>query len=73
MHHILTNFGVILICLGIFGFAYKYYPYKTEQNVAELGPLKIQSEHSQFVYIPPLLSGLSVAAGLLLFVLGRKR
>lgn len=67
---IVSLIGALLIVLGIIGFSYKYYTYTTNEKVAEIGPIKVTAEKEKAVVIPPVLSGLSVAAGIILIVVG---
>lgn len=73
MRGMTTIVGVILILLGIAGFAYQGYTYNTPEKVAEIGGLKLTADTEKVVYVPPILSGGCIVAGLLLVVVGRMR
>lgn len=62
--------GVILIVLGIIALAYQGYTYTTREEVLDLGGLKVTSEAQHTVWLPPVLGGLAVAAGILLVIIG---
>ncbi len=65
MRNSLIIIGILLVCFGLFGLVYEYFPYKTETNVAVLGPLHVETQRSKYIFIPPLLSGLSITAGII--------
>jgi hypothetical protein len=72
MRYLAIIIGVLLVGFGIFGLAHEYYPYKTETNTAQIGPVELQTEHSKYIYIPPLASGISIAAGIIFLVIARR-
>jgi len=72
MRYLLIIIGILFIGFGIFGLAHEYYPYKTETNVAKIGPIELETEHSKYIYISPLLSGISITAGILFLVVARQ-
>lgn len=73
MKSTISLIGIVLIILGIVGFSYRYYTYTTEENVAQIGPLKVTAEKEKTIVISPLLSGVSLAAGIILVIWGRSR
>lgn len=66
----LTMFGVVLILLGLVGFAVPVFTTQQTKDVANIGDLKIQTTDSTFHAIPPLLSGGAVALGVVLLGAG---
>ncbi|HXH54967.1 MAG TPA: DUF3185 domain-containing protein [Gammaproteobacteria bacterium] len=68
----ITNItGIILIVLGILSFAYQGFSYTTQKKVAEIGDLKITADTEKTISFPPVLGGLSIAAGIALVVITR--
>ncbi|MGI9115628.1 MAG: DUF3185 domain-containing protein [Chthoniobacterales bacterium] len=65
--------GIILIIVGIIGFAYGGLDWSTKKKDAQLGPVEVShSEHHGFA-VPPVLSGLLVVGGIVLLVAGARR
>jgi hypothetical protein len=71
--NLISIIGVILLIIGIVGFSYKYFTYNTQENVATIGSLNITAEKQKVVFISPELSGLSIAAGIILVIIGTRR
>lgn len=63
--------GIILILIGSVTMVYRSFPYNTKENVVALGPLQMQATEQKNVYIDPVLSGLSIVAGLLLVLVAK--
>ncbi len=66
----MKGIGIILVILGLIGFALGGFSYTTEEEVLDLGELEVETEETQSVQIPPLASGAAVAVGLALIVAG---
>ncbi|MDX1900869.1 MAG: DUF3185 domain-containing protein [Gammaproteobacteria bacterium] len=71
MKTIMTVIGIILILFGLCTLGYRGYTYKTQEKIAEIGNVQITQEQNKTVQIPPILSGLSLVAGIVLVVAGR--
>ena len=69
----LAIIGVVLIILGIVALAYQGITYTTREKVIDLGPLKASVEKEKTIPLPPLLGGLTVAAGVFLVWVGSRR
>ncbi|GAC1649426.1 MAG: hypothetical protein NVS4B3_06470 [Gemmatimonadaceae bacterium] len=67
-----TLIGIILIVLGILGFAYQGITYTQHKDVVRIGPIEATAEQRQTVPISPLVSGLAVVAGVALVVAVRR-
>jgi len=64
--------GVLLIALGAAGFVYKSFSYKSEETVAQIGPLKATAETEKNIAIPDVLSIISIIAGVLVIAIGSR-
>lgn len=64
--------GIILVLIGVFSLGYEGFTYSKEENVAQIGDVKITAEHDKKVTFPPYLGGVALAAGLVLVYMGRK-
>ena len=71
MKGIVNIVGIILICVGIVCLAYQGISYTQKEKVAEIGSIEVTSDTKKVVYFPPMLGGLSLAAGIVLVVVGR--
>lgn len=69
----LSIIGVILIVLGIFVASYQTLTYKKQEQIAQIGDVKITTDADKTVNFPPYLGGLTIAAGLVLVLVGRKK
>jgi len=69
----MTNLaGILLIVFGAVTLAYHGFTYTKPEKVAQIGPLEVTSNTEKTVYFPPILSGLCLAAGIVLVVVGRR-
>jgi hypothetical protein len=68
-----TIIAVILIVLGIAALAYQGITYTTHESVVDIGPLKVTSEKSRTLPLPPIVGAVALAGGIALLVVGRKK
>jgi hypothetical protein len=68
-----TLLAVILIALGIAAFAYQGITYTTREKVVDLGPLKVTTEKSNTIPLPPIVGAVALVGGIVLLVMGRKQ
>jgi uncharacterized membrane protein YidH (DUF202 family) len=67
-----TLVGIVLIIMGIAGFAMGGISFTHEKKDVDLGPLQISHKQKQTLPISPLLSTLSLVAGVGLVVVGAR-
>ncbi len=67
-----TIVGIILIIIGIIGFAIGGFSFTHEKQDAKIGPLNIEHKETSTVPIPPILSGIALVGGIALVVVGAK-
>lgn len=60
--------GIALIVLGIAGFAINEISFSTTEQVADVGPVEVQTENQRSIPIGPFVSGAVVLAGVGLMV-----
>ena len=58
--------GILLVVLGILGFIFGGISWTETEQVADIGPLEIETEQEETLPIGPLASGVAVVAGLVL-------
>lgn len=67
-----TIVGILLIVLGIVGFATGGFTFHHEKKDVDMGPLQVSHDQKKTVPIPSILSGISLIAGLGLVVVGAR-
>ncbi len=67
-----TLVGIILIVVGIIGFAVGGFSFTHEHQDAKIGPLDIEHKQTSTVPIPPILSGIALVGGIALVVVGAR-
>ena len=65
--------GVVLILLGAFALYYRGIPYTKKENVMQIGTLKAEVQTKEVYEIHPAISGLVLAGGVVLVVLGVRK
>ena len=65
--------GVILIVLGIVGFALGGFSFTHEKQDAKVGPVEISHKSTKTVPIPPVLSGIALVGGIALVAVGVRK
>ena len=65
--------GIILIIVGIIGFAYGGLGWNTEKKDAQLGPIEIKHQEKHGINFQPVLSGLCLVGGIVLVVVGSRQ
>lgn len=67
-----TIIGIVLILLGIIGFAVGGFSFTHEKKDVDLGPLQVSHEQKKTVPIPPILSGIALVGGIALVAVGAR-
>ncbi len=67
-----TVIGLVLIVIGIVGFAVGGFSFTHQKQDAKLGPIDISHKQTESVPIPPILSGIALVGGIALVVVGVK-
>jgi hypothetical protein len=65
--------GIILILIGIIGFAYGGLGWTTEKKDAQLGPLEIKHTEDHGISFPPIVSGICLVGGIVLVAIGTRK
>ena len=65
--------GIILIIVGIIGFAYGGLGWNTQKKDAQLGPIEITHREKHGIDFPPILSGICLVGGIALVIVGSRQ
>ena len=63
----------VLIALGIVALAYQGITYTTRADVVDVGPLRLTTEKTRHIPLPPIVGGIALIAGTVLLLVERKR
>jgi hypothetical protein len=69
----ITIAGVLLAVLGVLALIYQGFNYTREKNVVDVGPIHATLDTEDRVSIPPIVGGLTLAAGVALLVVGARK
>ena len=61
-----TIVGIILIILGVVGFALGGFSFTRKEKVLDVGPIEATAESKESVPISPLLAGIALVSGVVL-------
>jgi len=61
-----TIIGIILIVIGIAGFALGGFSFTKKEKVVDLGPIEATADDKKTFPIPPLLAGIALVSGVVL-------
>ena len=64
--------GIILIVIGVVAFAYQGITYKTREEVMRVGPLRVTSEETKTIPLPPIVGAIALVGGIILLVTDKK-
>jgi len=62
--------GLILVILGALALGYQGFTYVTREKIVDAGPVQVSADKEKTVWIPPVVGGIGVAAGLVLMIVG---
>jgi hypothetical protein len=63
--------GVVLVIAGVIVLAMRGFSYTKDRDAVKVGPLEVAAEQKGFV--PPIVGGIAIVAGLVLVVAGRRK
>lgn len=66
-------FAIILIGIGIVAFGYQGFTYTTREKVVDIGPLKVTTEKTRTLPLPPIVGAIALVGGIVLLVVGSKK
>jgi hypothetical protein len=64
--------GLVLIILGVLGFAYQGITYTKQEKVVDIGPIHATKDTKETIPASPILSSVALIGGVLLMVAGAR-
>jgi hypothetical protein len=64
--------GLVLVVLGALALGYQGFTYVTREKVVDAGPIQVSADREKTVWIPPVIGGVAVVAGLVLLASGKR-
>lgn len=64
--------GIVLIVLGLAALVYQGVTYKKRDTIVDIGPIHATAEREHTVPLPPIVGIVSVGAGVVLLLAGRR-
>ena len=68
-----TIVAVVLIALGVVTLVYHGITYTTQEKVVDFGPLKVTTETTKTLPLPPILGTVAIVGGVVLLIMGRRK
>lgn len=68
-----TVIAVLLIAIGIVAFAYQGITYTTKEKVVDFGPIKITTEKTKTLPLPPIVGAIALVGGIVILITGKKK
>jgi UDP-N-acetylmuramyl pentapeptide phosphotransferase/UDP-N-acetylglucosamine-1-phosphate transferase len=68
----ITIVGVLFIIIGILTLTYQGFSYTKQEKIFQMGDINVTADTQKTVYVPPVLGGLSIVAGVILVIVGKK-
>jgi hypothetical protein len=65
--------GIILVVIGVAGFALGGFSFTQKEKVLDIGPIEATADDEKTVPIPPLLAGLALVSGVVLLVASSRK
>jgi uncharacterized protein (UPF0333 family) len=65
--------GIILIIAGIAMFFFSGFNFTTKEKVIDAGPIQVSADKQNSVAWPSYAGGIVVVAGIVVFILGKKK
>ena len=64
--------AIMLMALGIAALAYQGVTYTTREKVVDIGPIRVTSEKTKTLPLPPITGVIALAGGIVLLIVSRK-
>jgi uncharacterized membrane protein YidH (DUF202 family) len=67
-----TLIASTLILIGVVALIYEGITYTTTEKAIDLGPLKVTTEQRHTIPLPPIVGGIAIISGIMMFAAGGK-
>jgi UDP-N-acetylmuramyl pentapeptide phosphotransferase/UDP-N-acetylglucosamine-1-phosphate transferase len=64
--------SILMIILGVVALTYQGITYTTTEKAIDIGPLQITAERTHAIPLLPILGGIAIVGGLVLFFVSRR-
>jgi UDP-N-acetylmuramyl pentapeptide phosphotransferase/UDP-N-acetylglucosamine-1-phosphate transferase len=64
--------SILMILLGVVALTYQGITYTTKEKAIDIGPLQITAERTHTLPVLPILGGIAIVGGLILFLASRR-
>ncbi len=64
--------SILMIILGVLALAYQGITYTTREKAIDIGPLQITAERTHTLPLLPVLGGIAIVGGVVLFLASRR-
>jgi uncharacterized membrane protein len=64
--------SIVLVVIGVIALAYGGFNFTTREKVAEIGPLKLETNKTHSVPLSPVVGVLALVGGIALLVVGKR-
>ena len=65
--------GALLVAVGILALVYQGITYTTRERVLKIGPLEATAEKEKTIPLPPIIGGLMIAGGIVIWVVSMRK
>ena len=65
--------AALLIIVGILALVYQGITYTTREPVLKIGPLEATAEKEKTIPLPPIIGGLMIASGIVMWVVSMRK
>ena len=73
MKSLINIIGILLIIFGILVLGYQGITYTKREKIAQVGDIQVTADTEKTIYFSPLAGGISLVAGIILVVVGRRK
>jgi len=65
--------GIILIVLGGLALAYQGITFIEKEEIVDIGPIELNTEHEETIPLPPILGIIAIAGGIGMLIYGSRK
>ena len=65
--------AVLLVIAGVVALVYQGITYTTREKILKIGPLEATAERERTIPLPPIIGGLMIAGGIVIWVVSMRK